>query len=152
MAHLFKQMYVDEVNFENMSYEHMIELVFTEFVHEQMKELEASGKDTTDGTLFDIYKEYLATSEEAYRWSKYAEKAISLLDLELVWCTIVETCKVLQYPKPSPYYRNYFESLDHMPTDVLCRMHSEIERTPFIMNLIDYVMCVYKLFVLSRQA
>ena len=151
MAHLSKQMYVDEIEFENITYEQLIELVFTEFVHEKIKELEANSKDTTDGGLFSTCKDYVATNSEAKRWSKYADKAISMLNLEIVWTTIVEACKVLEYPHPSPYYRNYFESLDHMPTDVLCKMYSETERTPSIMNLIDYVLCVYKLYSLSMQ-
>ena len=41
MAHLFKQMYVDEVDFqETLSYDQLIGLVFTEFVHRQMQQLE----------------------------------------------------------------------------------------------------------------
>ena len=141
-------MYVDEVDFENTGYEQLIELVFTEFVHEQMTIIEASGED---GEIFSTCIEYLATSDEARRWSKYAEKAISLLNLEIVWRTILEACKVLQLPRPSPYHRNYFESLDHMPTDVLRRMYLETERTPCIVNLIDYVICVYKLYASSGQ-
>ena len=69
-----------------------------------------------------------------------------MINLDIVCRAILEACKVLGYPEPSPYYRNYFESLDHMPTDVLCQMYSETERTPCIVDLIDYVICIGKLF------
>ena len=72
-----------------MIYEQLIKLVFTEFVHQQRKELESCDQVTTDSGLFVIS------------------------------------------PYPSPYYyRNYFESLDHMPTlTILCGMSLETERT-----------------------
>ena len=65
---------MDQVDFENMAYVQLIELVFTEFVHQQMKELESCDEDTTDGGLFSICEDYLATSDDAKRWSKYAGK------------------------------------------------------------------------------
>ena len=41
MAHLFKQMYVDEVDLrETLTYDQLIGIVFTEFVHKQMQQLE----------------------------------------------------------------------------------------------------------------
>ena len=41
MAHLFEQMYVDEVDFrETLDYDQLIGLIFTEFVDRQMQQLE----------------------------------------------------------------------------------------------------------------
>ena len=41
MTHLFKQIYVYEVDFrETLAYDQLIGLVFTEFVHRQMQQLE----------------------------------------------------------------------------------------------------------------
>ena len=46
MAHLFKQIYVDEVDFrETLAYDQLIGLVFTEFVHRQMEQLEELERD-----------------------------------------------------------------------------------------------------------
>ena len=36
MAHMFKQMYVDEIDIEVMTVEKLIELVFTEMVYRKM--------------------------------------------------------------------------------------------------------------------
>ena len=80
--------------------------MFTEFFHQQIKELELYDEDTTDGGLFSICEEYFATTDDAKRLSKYDEKAMSMIDFGIVWRTILEACKVLGYPDASPCYRN----------------------------------------------
>ena len=47
MAHLFKQIYVKDIDFEAITTEKLIDLVFTE-IH-QLKEATLSKKDETDG-------------------------------------------------------------------------------------------------------
>ena len=38
MAHLFKQMYVDEIDLEALTVEKLIDLVFTEMVHRKIQQ------------------------------------------------------------------------------------------------------------------
>ena len=40
MAHLFRQMYVDEIDFEAVTIEKIVDLVFTEMIHDKMQQLE----------------------------------------------------------------------------------------------------------------
>ncbi len=40
MAHLFRQLYVDEIDFEGITQDKLIDLIFTEFLHRQIHELE----------------------------------------------------------------------------------------------------------------
>ena len=40
MAHLFKQMYVDEVDFDSLTIEKLVEPVFTEMVFRKIEQLE----------------------------------------------------------------------------------------------------------------
>ena len=47
MAHLFKQMYVDEIDFDALTVEKLIDLVFTEMVYRKIQQLEE--ETLTDG-------------------------------------------------------------------------------------------------------
>ena len=40
MAHLLRQMYVDEIDFEAVTIEKIVDLVFTEMIHDKMRQLE----------------------------------------------------------------------------------------------------------------
>ena len=52
MAHLFKQMYGDEIDFDTLTVEKLIDLVFTEMVYRKIQQLEEetlAKRDQTDG-------------------------------------------------------------------------------------------------------
>ena len=52
MAHLFKQMYVDEIDFYALTVEKLIDLVFTEIIYRKIQQLEEetlAKRDQTDG-------------------------------------------------------------------------------------------------------
>ena len=52
MAHLFKQMYVDEIDFDALTVEKLIDLVFTEIIYRKIQQLEEetlAKRDQTDG-------------------------------------------------------------------------------------------------------
>ena len=52
MAHLLGQMYVDEIDFEAVTVEKIVDLVFTEMIHDKMQQLEKDElvkQDQTDG-------------------------------------------------------------------------------------------------------
>ena len=52
MAHLFKQIYVNSIDFEAMTAEKLIGLVFTEIY--QLEEATLSKKDETDGNQWTL--------------------------------------------------------------------------------------------------
>ena len=59
MAHLFRQMYVDEVDFEALTIEKLAGLVFTEMVHRKMQQLEKetlAKQDETDGNQWSTFR------------------------------------------------------------------------------------------------
>lgn len=160
MAHLFEQMYIDEVDFEEtLTHDRLINLIFTEYVHrqiQQLEELESCVKmDTvtrepceiseTDGNQWTAMREHCEITDEGERWMIYANQAISMIDREDIWRGIVEACKILKYPEPSIAYRCYFDTLFNMSWLVWSKMYSETERTISINNLMDYILCVCKL-------
>ena len=148
MAHLFKQMYVDEIDNEVMTVEKLIELVFTEMVYRKMHQLEEATlckQDETDGNQWTRLRKCIEVLDDEERWIRYAERALELLNHDVMWQGIVEACKILEYPELSEIHRDYFEALFDMSCFAWLQMYSETEKTSFINNLIDYVICVCKL-------
>ena len=94
-------MYVDEVDFrETLAYDQLIGLVFTEFVHRQMKQLEeletACVKTETDHGPWTKMKECCEITDEDDRWLTYADKAISMIDRDDIWRGLLEAFKILK--------------------------------------------------------
>ena len=88
MAHLFKQMYVDGVDFrETLAYDQLIGLVFTAFVHRQMQQLEeletAYVKTEIGHGSWTNMREHCEINDEDDRWLTYADKAISMIDRDI---------------------------------------------------------------------
>ena len=148
MAHLFKQMYVDEIDFDALTVEKLIDLVFTEMVYRKIQQLEEetlAKRDQTDGNQWTRFRECFKMLDNEERWISYAERALELLNHDVVWRAVMEACKILKYPEPSAIHRDYFEALFDMSCFVWFQIYSESERTAFINNLIDYILCVCKL-------
>ena len=134
MAHLFKQMYVDEVDFqETLSYDQLIGLVFTEFVHRQMQQLEeletACVKTEITYSPWTAMREHCEITDEDDRWLTYAVKAISIIDRDDIWRGILEAFKILKYPIPSSDFKCYFLTLFNLFWLAWSRMYCETERT-----------------------
>ena len=113
MAHLFKQMYVDEVDFEALTIEKFIDLVFTEMIYykiQNWKKRHQSKTVVSDGRLW----RFTITVDDEERWIDYAERASSLLNHDLMWQGMVEVCKMLEYPEPTASHREHFEKLFDM--------------------------------------
>ena len=145
---LFKQIYVDEIDFDALTVEKLIDLVFTEMVYRKIQQLEEetlAKPDQTDGNQWTRFRECFKMLHNEERWISYAERALELLNHDVMWRAVVEACKILKYPEPSAIHRDYFEALFDMSCFVWFQIYSESERTAFINNLIDYVLCVCKL-------
>ena len=59
MAHLFKQMYVVEIDFDALTVEKLIDLVFTEMVYRKIQQLEEetlAKRDQTDGNQWTRFR------------------------------------------------------------------------------------------------
>ena len=70
MAHLFKQMYVNDIDFEAMTIEKLIDLVFTEMVNreiQQVDEATLSKKDETDGNQWTKFRKHFEVLDEEER-------------------------------------------------------------------------------------
>ena len=136
-------MYVDEVDFEALTIEKLIDLVFTEMIYYKIQKLEeeTSKRNQIDGRLW----RFTITVDDEERWIDYAERALSMLNHDLMWRGMVEVCKMLKYPEPAASHREHFETLFDMSCFDWFRIYSESERTVSISNLLDYVLCVYKL-------
>ena len=148
MAHLFREMYVDELDFESLSFETIIDLVFTEMVYRQIRMLHQeinSDLDETDGNMLRKCRQSIDVSEDRKCWIEYGEQALSLMNREVIWQGVKEACKALQYPEPSSRHRQYFDSLFDLSCFVWFLIYSEHERTVSIENLLDYVICICKL-------
>ena len=149
MAHMFKQMHaVNEIDFETLTVEKLIDLVFTEMVYYKIQQLEEASQtkyDQVDGSLWTRFRKRIETLDDEERWINYSERALSLLNHDLIWQGIVEACKILKYPEPSETHRDYFEALFDMSCFVWFQLYSETERTLSIKKLMDHIMCVCKL-------
>lgn len=88
MAHLFEQMYVDEVDFEEtLTPQRLIDLVFTEFVYRQIQQLNklksCAKTDEIDGNQWTTVREHYEISDEGERWLTYADQAVSMVNREI---------------------------------------------------------------------
>ena len=148
MAHLFKQMYEGEIDFDALTVEKLIDLVFTEIVYHKIQQLEKETlvkHDQTDGNQWTRFRRRIEMLDHEQQWISYAERALELLDHGVMWKGVIEACKVLKYAEPSEIHRDYFEALFDMTFFAWFQRYSESKRTEFINNLIDYVLCVCKL-------
>ena len=132
IAHLLRQMYVDEIDFEAVTIEKIVDLVFTEMIHDKMQQLEKEElgkKDQTDGNQWSRFKKCSEVLDHEGHWITYAEQALSLLNHEVMWQRIVEACKILKYPEPSVMHRDYFETFFDMSCFIWFQIYSESKRT-----------------------
>ena len=84
MAHLFKQMYVDEIDFDAQTVEKLIDLVFTEMVYRKIQRLETEARaerDQTDGNQWTRFRKCFKMLDDEDRWISYAKLALELLML-----------------------------------------------------------------------
>ena len=156
MAHLFRQIYVDELDFEALTVEKVIDLVFTEMVYRKIQQLEKetqakqqleketqAKQDLTDRSR---WRKSVQVLDDEERWIRHTERGLALLNHDVIWQGVVEACKILKFPEPSSATRReYFEALFDVSCFVWFQIYSDFERTAFINNLIDYVFCVCKL-------
>ena len=141
-------MYVDEVDFDSLTIEKLVELVFTEMVFRKIEQLEKEKivkRDQIDGNPWTGFRKCFEILDDEERWITYAERALSMLDHDVMWQGIVEACKILKYPEPSTMHREYFERLFDLSCFVWYQLYSELERTVGVNNLLDYVLCVCEL-------
>ena len=82
MAHMFKQMYaVNEIDFETLTVEKLIDLVFTEMVYRKIQQLEEAAHakhDQVDGSLWTRFRKRIETLDDEDRWINYAERAVTV--------------------------------------------------------------------------
>ena len=134
MAHLFKQIYVNDIDFEAMTAEKLIGLVFTEIY--QLEEATLSKKDETEGNQWTKFRKRFEVLDEEEQWIRYAEHALELLNHDVMWQGIIEACKILKYLELLEVHRGFFEALFDMSCFVWFQMFSETKRTLSINNLI----------------
>ena len=128
MAHLFKQMYVKDIDFEAMTIEKLIDLVFAEMVYRKIQQLEEatlSKKDETDGNQWIKFRKLFEVLDGEERWIRYSEHALELLNHgDVMWQGIIEGCKILKYPELSKIHR---EALFDMSCFVWFQMFSKLK-------------------------
>ena len=83
-------MYVDEVDFrETLSYDQLIGLVFTEFVHRQMQQLEeletACVKMEISHDAWTKIRGHCEIADEDDEWMSYARRAMLMIDRDDIW-------------------------------------------------------------------
>ena len=109
---------------------------------QQLEEETLAKRDQTDDNKWTRFRKSINLLDDEERWISYAKRTLELLNHDVMWQAIVEACKILKYPDPSAIHRDYLEALFDMSCFVWFRIYFESERTAFINNLIDYVMCV----------
>ena len=86
MAHLLRQICVDEIDFEAMTVEKIVDLIFTEMIHDKMQQLEKeelAKQDQTNGNQWSRFKKCSEVLDHEERCITYAEHALSLWIIKL---------------------------------------------------------------------
>ena len=99
MAQLFKQMYVDKIDFDALTVEKLIALVFTEMIYHKIEQETLAKRDRTDGNQSTRFRESFKVLDNEEQWISYTERALELLNHDVMWRGIVEACKILKYPE-----------------------------------------------------
>ena len=111
-------MYECEIDFDALTVEKLIDFVFTEMVYRKIQQLEEEAaqakQDEVYGKLWPRFRKRIEALDDEERWIYYAERALDLLDHDVMWKGVVEACKILKYPEPSEIHRGYFEALFDM--------------------------------------
>ena len=74
--------------------------MFTDIVYCQIQKLEEEiriNQDEIDGNQWSRFGQQVEVLDEEERWVNYAERALAMLNHEVVWKAIVEACKILKY-------------------------------------------------------
>ncbi len=145
MAHLFRQLYVDEIDFEGITQDKLIDLILTEFLHRQIHELEELMHCSSELDPWSVRQDCCEMMTDDDLWLTNTDQAISMIDCDDVWHSIVEAYKILKYPKPSSEQKKYLESLYEMNWHMLKTIYYEFERTLSFKYLMDYTSCTCKL-------
>jgi hypothetical protein len=80
-------MYVDEIDYELFTPEKLIDFVFTEIVQRQIHKLEEEtriNQDEIDGNQRSRFGQQVEVLDEEKRWVNYAERALAMLNHEVV--------------------------------------------------------------------
>ena len=84
MAHLFRQVYVDELDFEALTVDKVIDLVFTEMVYRKIQQLEEETQAKQDLTDRSRWRKSVQVLDDEERWIRYAERS----------CTVESRCYI----------------------------------------------------------
>ena len=74
MAHLFKQMYECEIDFDALTVEKFIDYVFTEMVYRNIQQLEEealSKRGQTDGNQWTSFRRRMEMVDHQQQWISY---------------------------------------------------------------------------------
>ena len=85
MAHLLTPMYVDEIDFEAVTIEKIVDLVFTEMIHDKMQQLEKeelAKQDQTDGNQWST-SQYSEWTTQRCNMSPYVYTATSQFSVSI---------------------------------------------------------------------
>ena len=129
MAHLFTQIYVNDIDFEAMTAEKLIGLVLTDIY--QLEEATLSKKDETNGNQWTKFRKRFEVLDEEERWIRYAEHALKLLNHDVM-------LKLAKFSSIWNFQKSTEISLKHSICHVLFgfKCFSETKRTLSINNLI----------------
>ena len=82
-AHLLRQMYVDEIDFEAVTIEKIVDLVFTGMIRDKMQQLEKeelAKQDQTDGNQWSRFKKCSEVLNRAYFSVQYCTLCAVLME------------------------------------------------------------------------
>ena len=119
-----------------MTAEKLIDLVFTEMVYCKMQQLEEAEQikhHQVNGNRWTRFRKTVEVLDDEERWINYTERALSVLNHDLMWQGIVEGCKILKYPEPSETHREPI----FFSTEIFF-VSKRLPRNPLVYKLKDY--------------
>ena len=145
MAHLFRQIYGNEMYFEEvLTPSELIDLIFLELIRQKIIELKTLEECASQVDVWSTYRQKDEVLDEEDLWLNFADRAIDMVDREYIWNGIVESFKIFKFSEPSSECRSYFEQLYCVSSMGLFTMYMQLKRPESFNDLLDYVKCVSK--------
>ena len=145
MAHLFNQIYANNVEFVDIGHDDLISLLYVEFLSKKIQELRRAEEDASVFEPWTDFQNCLEMLTEEDRWFNFANRAVNAINREHFWNGICEAFKFLKYSGPTSSQKIYYEKLWKAPWNELMSIYTQTIRPPFFVNLFDYVDCACKL-------
>ena len=137
MAHLFKQMYLEDItNIEKQFTPGELTTAITiELIKRKIDELQKQKEIPISTTK----------TNQLFSWWNYSNEAKKQIEQQQMWKLILEAFKIIYYKDSTVKCQDIYEQTLKLSYIDLHTRYSTIEKTNTFKHLIDYLFCIYEL-------